>query len=149
MKIQNKFPSISRTFTENKLLKRVEKNWLEFSKQYKLVKIYAYFSVILTLLVSLVFVGLIFFITFSFSQNFIKYKDLNIKRQEITSKINFWKSISEKYSGYPDANFNIAILYYQLNDLKNSRKYLMETLILNPDFINAQKLDKELTKNGY
>ena len=149
MSFLNKFPSISRRITENKSLQNLRKKWIKLLNQYKLNKIYAYFSIFLTLLISLVLIISLFFVIFDFSQNFTKYQELNLKRQEISSKINFWKSIANKYSGYPDAYFNIAVLYFELNDLRNSRAYLNRTLMLNPGYKNALELDKSLKEKGY
>lgn len=149
MKCLIKFPSISRVITENKRLQNLRKKWIKFLNQYKVSKIYAYFSLFLTLLISLVLIVSIIFVVFDFSQNFTKYQELNAKRQEISSKINFWKSIASKYSGYPDAYFNIAVLYFELNDLQNSRVYLDRTLMLNPNYKNALELDKSLKEKGY
>lgn len=149
MKLLYKFPSFSRIITENKDFQKLQKNWIKLSNQHKLGKTYAYFSVFLTLLISFVLIISIIFVIFDFSQNFTKYQELNVKRQEISSKINFWKSIASKYSGYPDAYFNIAVLYFELNDFKNSRAYLNSTLILNPDYKSAANLDKSLKEKGY
>ena len=149
MKKQSKFPSISRIITENRVFQNAYKNWIKLLSEYKLIKVYAYFSIIVTFLISIILVILIVFIAFNFSKNFTKYQSLNLKRQEISSKINFWKSIASKFSGYPDAYFNIAVLYYEINDLKNSRNYLNQTLLLNPSYKNTSGLNESLKEKGY
>jgi len=149
MKKQNKFPSISRIITENRVFQNAYKNRIKLLSEHKLIKVYAYFSIIVTFLISVILIILMIFVALNFSKNFTKYQSLNLKRQEISSKINFWKSIAGKFSGYPDAYFNIAVLYYEINDLKNSRNYLNQTLLLNPGYKNASGLDENLKEKGY
>lgn len=137
-KIKSKleFPSIYRTITEK----------LHLKASSKLTKSYAYLSVILTLIVVIVLLGLMVFVSFELGQNFTKYLNLHTQRQDLKSKINYWNSISEKYDGYPEAYLNLANLYFQLNDFENAHKYVNKALFLNPDLDKALVLEEKLIK---
>ena len=134
-----KFPSIYRIITEK----------LKYKPSNKLTKFYAYFSILLTFIVIISLVILIIFISIDFGQNFTKYQSLDTQRKDLISKINFWNSIAEKYTGYPDAYLNISSLYFQLDDLGNARKYINKTLLLNPDYEKARQLEEKIYKKGY
>lgn len=128
MKMPKKFPSIPRIITE---------------------RAYFYLSFFLSFVVIIALVILISAVIFDFARNFVSFQKIYVQRQDLLGKINFWNSIAEKYSGYPDAYFNIALLYYKLEDFGNARKFLQQTLILNPDYNNASKLDGFLKEKGY
>lgn len=147
--LPNKFPSISRIITENKLIKSASKSWSIFANNGKTKKTIAYSSIFLTLILIVILLGLLIFVSFNFSQNLEKYISLNNQRTQIQSKINFWNSITQKYDGYPDAYFNIAVLYFELSDFRNARRYFDKALLLNPDYKQAKKLDLNLKELGY
>lgn len=134
-----KFPSIYRTITEK----------LNYKPSVKLTKFYSYFSILLTFIVVIFLVILIIFISIDFGQNFIKFQTLQTQRKDLISKINFWNSIAEKYTGYPDAYLNISSLYFQLDDLSNARKYINKTLLLNPDYEKARQLEEKISQKGF
>ena len=134
-----KFPSIYRIITEK----------LKYKPSNKLTKFYAYFSILLTFIVIISLVILIIFISIDLGQNFTKYQSLDAQRKDLISKINFWNSIAEKYTGYPDAYLNISSLYFQLDDLSNARKYINKTLLLNPDYEKARQLEEKINQKGF
>ena len=136
IKLPNKFPSISRFITEKAHVKPLNKA--------KAQKVYAYILVALTLAAAVVLLALTSFVGYNLSISYIKYQNLQSQRQQIYSKINFWKSIAEKYTGFPEAYFNIAVLYYEVGELETSQTYLTQTLLLNPNYPNAQKLENKL-----
>ena len=74
---------------------------------------------------------------------------MHTQRKDLESKINFWHSISEKYSGYPDAYLNLSNLYFQLNDFENARKYINKALFLNPDLNEAKILEEKIISKDY
>lgn len=133
------FPSIYRVFTEK----------LKYKPSAKLTRFYAYLSILLTFVVVIALFILIVFMSFDLGQNFTKYQALHAQRKDLTSKINFWNSISEKYTGYPDAYLNMSSLYFQFNDLENARKYINKALLLNPNLDEARVLEEKISKKGY
>jgi hypothetical protein len=68
------------------------------------------------------------------------------QRQQIQYKINFWQSIAQKYNGYKDAYFQIAVLQYQLGDVRSAKQENTKALLLDPNFNDAKKLDSLLKK---
>ncbi|MEK7551450.1 MAG: tetratricopeptide repeat protein [Patescibacteria group bacterium] len=133
------FPNIYRTITEK----------IHFKPSVKLSKFYAYASIVLTFIVVILLLGLMVFVSFEFGQNFTKYQNLHVQRQDLKSKINFWNSVAEKYDGYPDAYLNLANLYFQLNDFENAKKYVYKALLLNPDLDKALVLEEKLKRKDY
>lgn len=138
------FPRIYRFITENKFLQKLKKKRIKLSNQSKLKKFYIYASIALTLLLIIFLVLLTGFLIFKLTNNYQKYYALQAQRSQIYSRINFWNSIADKYPGYPDAYFNIAVLYYKVGDLGNSQKFLNKTLLLNPNYKDAKKLGDKL-----
>jgi tetratricopeptide (TPR) repeat protein len=63
------------------------------------------------------------------------------------SKINFWQSIADKYEGYKDAYFQMAVLDYQLGNLQKAKSENKKALSLDPNFTDAQKLEVVLENN--
>ena len=70
------------------------------------------------------------------------------QRQQIQNKIIFWQSIAQKYSGYKDAYFQIAVLEYQLGDLNSAKQENSKALLLDPNFNDAKQLESLLTKTN-
>lgn len=104
------------------------------------------------ILVLMSILGLIFFILLlstGLFQNYQTHKEISFQRQQLSGKINYWSSILDKFPGYSDASFNIAVLYFQLNDLAKARSYLEKTLIFDPNYPQAYKLNSELEKRGF
>ncbi|OGH02903.1 MAG: hypothetical protein A2798_00545 [Candidatus Levybacteria bacterium RIFCSPHIGHO2_01_FULL_37_17] len=104
------------------------------------------------LLVLISILSLIIFISLVSVQaydDFQKYLVISKERQNFYEKLNFWSSILDKYPGYSDASFNISLLYFQLNQLDKARIYLEKTLSFDPNYPQAEKLEKELEKRGY
>jgi tetratricopeptide (TPR) repeat protein len=133
------FPSNSRFIPEfNFLVPKLQVN-LDF-KSHKI-----YFFMLSLIFVAVCLLGIIYF-----SVNV--YKDGNklimlyANREELQSKINFWKSIADKYEGYKDAYFMIANLSYQLGDTRNAKIYNNKALLLDPNYLDAKKLDMILQK---
>lgn len=144
MKLPKYFPRIYRFITEKTLLRKLKKHWIKLSNQSKLKKSYAYASIALTLFLVITLILLTGFLVFRFVENYQQYYVLQAERSQIYGKINFWNSIADKYPGYPDAYFNIAVLYYKVGDLGNSQKFLNKTLLLNPNYKDAKKLEEKL-----
>lgn len=143
-KSKQEFPRIYRFITEKTSFPKIKKQWIKLSNQSKSKKIYTYTSIVLTLLLILFLISLTGFLVFKFTKNYQEYSKLQAQRSQIYGKINFWNSIAGKYPGYPDAYFNIAVLYYQVGEFGNSQKFLNKTLLLNPNYKDAKKLEEKL-----
>jgi tetratricopeptide (TPR) repeat protein len=144
--LASQFPNIYRFITETKFVKVVGKWWFRLSNQAKLKKFALILSGILVFWIILVLsIGIIIF-GVNFVKNYNVFQKLSEKRQNLSSQISFWQSVSQKYPGYKDAYFQIAILEYQLGDLQSSEINNQKALILDPNFENAIKLEKILNK---
>lgn len=69
---------------------------------------------------------------------------LDLERQKIISKIQYWQGIVSKYKDYRDAYFQLAILEYRLRDFDKSKHYLDKALALDPNFEKGRELEKIL-----
>lgn len=63
-------------------------------------------------------------------------------REKIFAQRALWIDIANKYPGYRDAYFQIAVLSYQIGDISTERKYLQKTILADPNFAPAQSLEK-------
>jgi tetratricopeptide (TPR) repeat protein len=104
------------------------------------------------LAVALAISSLILFITLLVTQIFNDYREfekISQERAELSSKLNSWSSILDRFPGYSDASFNIALTYFQLNNLAKAREYLNKTFSFDPNYPGAEMLDMELKKRDF
>lgn len=66
---------------------------------------------------------------------------ISAERQSLQEKINFWQSVVDKYDGYKDAYFQIAIFEYRLGNYKKAQEYNKKALLLDPNFEDSKKLE--------
>lgn len=141
------FPKNYRFITESKAFRSVSNYWFRLSNQSKVKQFFKFTSIVLVVLTVLV---LIFGISI-FSLNLYKYyqefSQISSQRQNMQSQINFWQSVSDKYDGYKDAYFRMALLEYNLGDFKNAELNNQKALLLDPNFSDAKKLEDVLNKN--
>jgi len=135
------FPSIYRFITERKEGLNSIKNKFRLSNQSKLKKLLFFVSAGLVLLVVLILVfGIVFLGVYAFKYS-LQAGKINNQRQDLQTQVNFWQSIADKYEGYKDAYFRIAVLEYQLGDFQKSKDYNKKALLLDPNFDDAKKLE--------
>lgn len=136
----SQFPNIYRFITESKLFKNTKKVEFKLIWQSKHHKYLYYFLAFLSVLTTLIFfLGIIMF-TSSFYQKAAEYRNISLERKNTEEKINFWKSIANKYEGYKDAYFQIALLEFRLGNIKNALEYNKKALLLDPNFEDSKKL---------
>ncbi|MEK7502250.1 MAG: tetratricopeptide repeat protein [Patescibacteria group bacterium] len=131
LKSSIEFPNIFRFITEQKYFKRIKKH------QWRLIT--AGF-------VSAIILGAIVIVGADSYKNYQENKRLSEKRENIETQIKFWKSINQKYPGFRDSYFELAILEYQLKDFSKSREYLKEVLRLDPNFKSGRRLGSILNE---
>lgn len=139
------FPNIYRTITESHIAKRVNKAWNRLPNQSNLKKS---LKVLIFIFFTVFFVIIVFSVVISTKNIYYQLVDLNnllVKRQNVQSQINFWNSVSQKYPGYKDAYFRMAVLEYQLGDFNSSKLYNNKALLLDPNFKDAKKLENLLS----
>jgi tetratricopeptide (TPR) repeat protein len=136
----SQFPNIYRLITESTILKKLKKLefrliWQSKHKKYVFYSLTG-FSVFLTiiLILGILLMGVNFYKTAS------EYKKVASERKNIQEKINFWQSIANKYEGYKDSYFQIALLEYRLGNTNKAREYNKKALLLDPNFEDSKKL---------
>lgn len=139
-KNSSQFPNIYRLITESNVFKRLKKLefrliWQSKHKKYVFYSLVG-FSVTVTLLLTfgILLMGVNFYKTAS------EYKKIATERKNIQVKVNFWQSIANKYEGYKDSYFQIALLEYRLGNIKKAREYNKKALLLDPNFEDSKKL---------
>jgi hypothetical protein len=131
-----KSPKISRLITEKPLLEKRFKNFWSTGKPY---------VVALCCLVLLASIGLV---AYTLNQNLQQKQILEQKRAQIEKEILYWQGITKKYKGYRDGYFKLAILEYQLGNMQVSQQYLHEVQLLDPNFKEAEELERILTSGN-
>lgn len=93
---------------------------------------------------SILLLGAISIVGFDLYQNFQEKQRVGEDRQKIISEVIFWESVINKYKGYRDAYFNLAVLEYKMKNFEKARVYLQKTLDIDPNFDAGRKLEKIL-----
>jgi tetratricopeptide (TPR) repeat protein len=141
------FPSISRRITERLVFFRPPKLTISLSRQSKLYKfLFITAASIVFVIIVILIIGISYFSVESY-QAYGKITQINIQRQKIQGKINFWQSVAQKYDGYKDAYFQMAVLDYALGNFQKAKDENAEALILDPNFGDARKLEVILDKH--
>jgi len=136
-KLATQFPNIFRIIPESKLFKQA-------LKSKPLFYLFSGFMVIVSIMLVLTIV--IFGVKLNSSLRMLI--KVTSQRQELKAKINFWQSITDKYEGYKDAYFQIAVLEYRLGDLRSAKQANNQALLLDPNFEDAKKLDNLINKSN-
>jgi tetratricopeptide (TPR) repeat protein len=147
IKLASQFPNIYRTITEWRASKKLPKLTIKASLQAKLNKIWFFskIAILLVVIISLIF-GIGFFSLKTY-QYYTQVQKIISQRQQMQSKINFWQSIADKYAGYKDAYFQMAVLDYNLGNFSKAKSENKKALSLDPNFLDAQKLEVVLENN--
>jgi tetratricopeptide (TPR) repeat protein len=144
--LASQFPSIYRRITEKLAFKKVPRIKFSLPLQSKLDKIPLSLKISIALAVIIVLVIGIGIFGLRTYQDYAKTQQILAQRQQIQSKINFWQSIADKYEGYKDAYFQMAILDYQLGNWQKAKLENKKALSLDPNFEDAKKLEEILDK---
>ena len=141
------FPKNYRFITESKHYKNIKNYYFRLSNQSKVKQFFKFATIALVVLtVSVLIFGISIF-SISLYKYYQNFRVLNSQRQNLQSQINFWQSISDKYEGYKDAYFRMALLEYNLGDFKKARENNKKALLLDPNFSDAKKLEDVLDRN--
>ena len=136
---KRQFPSISRFITERLESVRAPKLRFSLSRQSKPYQIILAILATAIFVIVVVLVAGISFFTIKTYQNVVKITQISSQRQNMQGKINFWQSIADKYDGYKDAYFQMAILDYQLGNFPKAKDENAKALLLDPNFNDAKK----------
>ena len=135
------FPNIYRFITENKTLKRLSKVEFRLLNQSKYKKEIIYFLSFIIVFVTILLFVVTSLLAVKLYQEVSLYVKITNQRQTLQGKINFWQSFIQKYDGYKDAYFQIALLEYQLGNFEKAREYNKQALLLDPGFEDAKNLE--------
>lgn len=114
--------------------------------KYPQFKLPSNYRTITIVIISLFLFFLIFLISLDFYKNLLKKQEIEATRTKLTSEIQFWQKVIEKYKDYRDAYFQLAVLEYKLGNFERARDFLQKTSTLDPNFKPALELDKVLDK---
>ena len=134
------FPNIYRIITERGVFRKRFKLTFSLNLQPKLKKFLVIFSAIIMFVVMVLLAIGIGFFGVKVYQDYQQINKINAQRQQIQGKINFWQSIADKYDGYKDAYFQMAILDYNLGNFKKAGLENQKALTLDPNFEDAKNL---------
>ena len=138
-KSASQFPKIYRLITENSFYLKLVKLWNRLPNQSK--RILSYVIVFNFIVITTIFVVISILLAKNLSDNAFSLNKTYLQRRDLQSQINFWKSVLDKYPGYKDAYFKIAVLYYELNDFDNARLNNNKAILLDPNYEDARKLE--------
>lgn len=72
--------------------------------------------------------------------NLNRLQSVRYERQKIQQQIITWKWITEKYPGYRDGLYQLAVLEYRVGNKQAALNYLQQSLTVDPNFKNAKQL---------
>ncbi len=137
----SQFPNIYRTITESKVFKRLKKLEFRLVLQSKHKKLIYYFGLIVSFAIIIFLIFGISVLSFRLYENIRLVTKISSERNALREKINFWQSIANKYEGYKDAYFQIALLEYRRGNFKKALEYNKKALLLDPNFEDSKKLE--------
>ncbi len=131
----NKFPNISRFFTEN-----LKKNLLKNKQKNTLLK-----RLFLSILIIVLFLFIVFMVIDLRQKTFIA-QDLDYKHEEILKDIKEWEKVVNKYPDYKDGYLQLAILELKRKNFNMSKLYLEKVFNLDPNSKEGRQLESYLNK---
>lgn len=90
------------------------------------------------LIIVFIFSGIYLFLSY------FQYQELKQKRAEAVKELVYWEDVVKKQPNSPDAYYQAAYYSVKLGDRVNAEQYLSKALVLDPDFVDAIKLQEEL-----
>lgn len=73
-----------------------------------------------------------------------KKQTLDRERQAVLAEITAWENRASQYSGYRDAYFTLAVLYYQLHKREKAKENLEKVFQIDPNFEKGRELERKL-----
>lgn len=66
------------------------------------------------------------------------------ERQAVLAEITSWENRASQYSGYRDAYFTLAVLYYRLREREKAKENLEKAFQIDPNFEKGRKLELKM-----
>ena len=135
------FPSIYRRIPESLIFKKLKKTkfWLVCQSKIKNQALFLSAALVFFVVIFLTLLITIFSIRIYRYYGYVK--QIKDERQSIKEQINFWQNIVNKYDGYKDGYFQIALLQYRLANFQKAKEENKKALLLDPNFEDARKLE--------
>lgn len=103
----------------------------------------------ITFMISFLLLMMIVVVSVSFYKNIRIKQNVDREREKNTKDILYWQGIANKYKGYRDAYFQLAVLEYKIGDMEKSKQYLKKVFELDPNFEVGIRLEKVLGNGNY
>ncbi len=97
-------------------------------------------KIILVSIVSLFLLMLITLQVVVILNNIKQQEALQQQRMKLENEVTYWKGVANKYQGYRDVYYRIALLQYKLGNVAQSQKYVKKALELDPNFSQGRVL---------
>jgi hypothetical protein len=124
----SQFPNIYRFITEYPLPDK----YLFYGK----VLVSSFFSGVLVIGIAL---QVMFFV-----QNRQETSRVVAEREQVVGEAKYWETMADKYKGYRDIYYHMAVLKYRLGDANASKTYVKKALELDPNFEEGRVLGAKI-----
>lgn len=141
-------PSISRPITEKYLLaikttayqlqKIGKATWDGFYSFFLAYSMVFLGMISVALLVVVIVQGITFYALWQEKQA------LTSTREKLLGEKVYWEGVVQKYKGYRDGYFQLALVEYRLKNKEKAKEYLHEVFLLDPNFEEGRKLEEIL-----
>ncbi|MGH7204075.1 MAG: tetratricopeptide repeat protein [Candidatus Levyibacteriota bacterium] len=95
-------------------------------------------------IVSLLLIALIFVQGVVIWYNMQQREVIAHQRGQLQQEVQYWKGIADKYKGYRDVYYRIALLQYRLGNTQESQQYVKKALELDPNFPGGHVLGAKI-----
>ena len=89
----------------------------------------------------------IFIVSYDSYRNYSLQEKVINEREEVVKNLNFWNKEVISKPNYRDGYFSLALIYFQLGDLYNSKENLDKALIIDPNFERGIEFKNYLENN--
>lgn len=91
-------------------------------------------------------ISLIFMAGLDLTHTYSKKTQISNTKSALLSQQKYWQDLVEKDKGYRDGYFMLAVLQYQLKDMKNAQQNIEKVLTIDPNFSPAIDLQKVISR---
>lgn len=78
--------------------------------------------------------------------NLEKLQEVKKERSVLAAQAISWKEITEKYSGYRDGYYQLAVIEYRLGNPEKAYQHLQKAISIDSGFVDAKNLLEKITE---
>ena len=78
--------------------------------------------------------------------NLEKLQEVKKERSMLAAQAISWKEIIEKYSGYRDGYYQLAVIEYRLGNPEKAYQHLQKAISIDSGFVDAKNLLEKITE---